>query len=265
MSIGADIEDVLEELGMTVSVIRPNVTTVQEKIEISTPYRVSQPFIREFLSEGSLRYNTAIQPGDILTGVKTGLSYLVMSINPEGFEDEVIEYVAFLYKCNRKGIILQQVDADDWDQQYRSTMRWEHVYTEVIPFLLYDKQAFDRAITLQYTWEQFASTSAELYFSGWYDVPTLSRLRIFQQDLGTWQFWNELTSYAIGETVLIPDTYQMFISLTNYNTDNNPIEADEYDPVLHWREIPYIDLKLERVDFNRFENVNIFSAAADVR
>jgi hypothetical protein len=268
MSIGADIAEVLNELGMVATVSRPGTTSFQEKIEVEVPYRISQPFIREFLAEGGLRYNTRIQSGDILVVSKSGYQYLVMSLLPEGFEDEIIEWTAFLYKCNRKGIVLKQVDTDDWDANYQNTMRWEPVYEEIIPFLLYDKQAFDRAITLQYTWEQFASTSNELYMSGWYEIPTLGRLRIFEEDFSEWKIWSELTTYSIGAKVLDPDEYRLFVSLVNNNTDNHPIldEYDEYevDPI-YWREVKYMDLKIERVDLNRFENVNVFSVAADVR
>jgi len=265
MTIGADISEVLNELGMTVTVYRPNTTSFQEKIEISTPYRISQPFIREFLAEGGLRYNTQIRSGDLIRASQSGYTYLVMSLLPEGFEDQIIEWTAFLYKCNRKGIILKQIDTDDWDQNYQNTVTWEPVYEEIIPFLLYDKQAFDRAITFQYNWEQFASLSNELYMSGWYDIPTLSRMRIFEEDIEQWTIWNSTTVYLLGAKVLSND-YRLFVSLIADNENNDPLydEYDEYDEVA-WREVPFLELKLERVDLNRFENVNVFSVVADVR
>jgi len=257
MSISSDIALVLDEVGTRVNITRPDGTSFIEKIDLYTPSRVSHPFIREFLSEATFRSSTKIVSGDIIEVVASGLIYMVLSIVPDYFEDEVTENTAFLYKCNKEGIILYGADADQRDDRYRSELRWEPVYENMVPVLLYDKQAFDRAITLHERWGQLAVTSNELYISGFYIAPVLSRLRLFSIPVD-WTIWDSGSTYSLNQTVISDDDYKAFKSLVN---SNNEILTE----ISAWQEIPYRDMKIERVDLSRFDNVFVYNAIEDMR
>lgn len=265
--IGSDIAAVLGEVGTIVQIERPGETTFTEKVDVSTPSRVSHPFIREFLAEASLPNSTKMLAGDILHILISNRMYMIMSLVPEYFENEIIEYGAYLYKCNKTALCLVMTEDEQWDARYHKSPSWVPIYEKLVPVLLHDKQAFDRAITLKEEWSNFAMISNELYISGFYALPPMARLRLFETVVTDYEFWDQYITYPAGK-IILADDFRAFRSLIANNLGNDPCaEFDEFDEysVLSWREIPYRDIKIERVDLSRFENVLVYNATEDLR
>jgi hypothetical protein len=102
MSIQYDIADVLEEVGLSFTVERLGVVIeeVTEYLTYTPNSQVTKPFIREHFLEVAFKSSTVVQTGDVITFVQSGDSYLVVNNTPDFFEDEIIRYLAVLYKTN---------------------------------------------------------------------------------------------------------------------------------------------------------------------
>ena len=102
MSIQFDIEDVLGEVGLEFSIERMGLATEfnSEFLTYTPNTQVTKPFVREHFLETTFKSNTNVLSGDILTFSVGGASYLVMNNTPDYFENEIIRYLAVLYKVN---------------------------------------------------------------------------------------------------------------------------------------------------------------------
>jgi len=102
MSIQYDIADVLAEVGLSFTIERVGVPIpdVVEYLTYTPNSQVTKPFIREHFLEVAFESETQVVAGDIITFVASDDSYLVMNNSPDFFEDEVIRYLAVLYKTN---------------------------------------------------------------------------------------------------------------------------------------------------------------------
>lgn len=277
MSVGADIEAVLNELGTTVIIDRlyqeflsgDEYDEYTEKIELSAPERTVQMFYREFLMDGSLHYRTQIDAGDILTVMQSGIIYLTLVKTPEIFEDEVIEYRASLYRCNTRGIILRQVDTDVRDSQYKLLTIWMPVYRKEVPALFYDHQSFDRLGTIHSDWSEVTQAVQQVYLSTQYYAEPQTRFRVFLERFEQWREWDTAIEYKRGDKVFTEE-YKLYKAVKQ-NVGNDPKYSsadysfeDEYY-TQYWKEIPYRDYKLEKADMNRFDNVVVYMAVEDLR
>lgn len=97
--IGLDIQEVIDELGVSVEILRSPVN-LTEKIIYEMNSQATKPFIREFHRDGSFSNTTNITTGDVLHIITTNEYMLVMNKTPDMFENEVVEYASVLYKCN---------------------------------------------------------------------------------------------------------------------------------------------------------------------
>jgi hypothetical protein len=100
--IGIDIADVMDELGVSATILR-SPTNLTEKINTSIK-ETADPFTQEYEFDASFKYNTVIVPGDVIQML--GTSYIVMNKTGDLFEGEVVEYAAGLYKCNTSSTAL---------------------------------------------------------------------------------------------------------------------------------------------------------------
>jgi hypothetical protein len=100
MTIGPDIEEVLEEVGTGFTILRDSGNVSGEFLDFEPNSQVTKPFIREFFLEAMLKYNTAVVSGDVIRFDTTGDCYMVMNFTPDLFENQIINYSAVLYKTN---------------------------------------------------------------------------------------------------------------------------------------------------------------------
>jgi hypothetical protein len=121
-SIGADIKEVMDELGVTATILR-SPTNITEKITTEADYVSStNPFMQEHHTNIGLNYNTQVVTGDLLQILND--YHLVIAKVPDMFEGEMVEFTAALYKCNVSGaVLLIPVQTQDPDT-FKLTSTW---------------------------------------------------------------------------------------------------------------------------------------------
>ena len=135
MTIGTDLEEVLDEVGAAYTILRDSGNITGEYLDAETNAQVTKPFIREFFLEASLGHNTEAVNGDYLQFNITSDIYMVMNKTAEIFENSIIAYQVVLYKCNvSDGLILRPTNPD-WDSDYYRRTVWSTVKANAI-FLL---------------------------------------------------------------------------------------------------------------------------------
>lgn len=125
--IGPDISEVIEELGVTVTILRtPNNLT--EKIVYDVNGQASNPFMREHALATSFKYDSAINTGDVL--LMGGLYYLVIAKTPDDFEDAVVEYPGQILKCNTNGATFSYETSTQDSNTFEITNGWTNRKTD---------------------------------------------------------------------------------------------------------------------------------------
>lgn len=127
MTIGPDIDEVLDEVGTSFTILRDSGNLTGEKTYFKSNSQVTKPFIREFFLEAWFPYNTQAVGGDYVQFITTQDIYIVMNITPSMFEDAVIKYDVVLYKCNVQLDILRPYESDDWDANYQKLTSWQMI------------------------------------------------------------------------------------------------------------------------------------------
>lgn len=82
MSIGPDIDEVLDEIGTAFTIKRDSGDVAGGYLDITPNTQVTKPFIREFFLEVMLSYNTTILPGEVLELDTSGDRYLTVNLTP---------------------------------------------------------------------------------------------------------------------------------------------------------------------------------------
>ncbi|MCK5862448.1 MAG: hypothetical protein KAH38_08175 [Candidatus Hydrogenedentes bacterium] len=102
MSVYRDIADVIAEVGVSFTTERAGVSTgaATEYFTYTPNRQVTKPFVREHFLEAVLKSTTLVQPGDVIVTSVVGESFLCVNNTPDLFEDEIIRYLAVLYKTN---------------------------------------------------------------------------------------------------------------------------------------------------------------------
>lgn len=109
--IGEDIKEVLEELGSTVTVVKPNGTTFIEKVDLTEYPTSSTEFIRQYFASLTLFHDTLIVSGDVL--LVNGQYYLVVKSTESSFENFTVDYTASGYRCNVYGRVKRLTETRD--------------------------------------------------------------------------------------------------------------------------------------------------------
>jgi len=107
MSIGSDIEDVLEELGSSIVILRDSGNIEGEFATIETMSQATKPLVISFFKNCTLSYATSVVQGDIINFETTDDKYLVTTLNAEEFENSIITKEGILYLCNVSGELLR--------------------------------------------------------------------------------------------------------------------------------------------------------------
>jgi len=124
--VGLDIKDVLEEIGTSFTILRPNSGELGiEYLDYETNRQVTKPFIREYFLEISLPYDTNVIGGDIIE-FSDNRQFLVMNVTPENLFNESIGKEGILYKCNVSGELLRPT-GEAWGASYRRVTTWQTI------------------------------------------------------------------------------------------------------------------------------------------
>jgi len=126
--IGEDIKDVLVELGTSILIYKyPGPTTITEACDHEFYSTHSSEFLRQFFSGVSLVYDSQVVSGDVVDAM--GMSFIVTSISPTYFENEIVDLTAVFYRCNCVGKIQRYLQKSSWDGDYKKVRAWQDIYT----------------------------------------------------------------------------------------------------------------------------------------
>ena len=100
--IGADIKEVLEELGEPIIVYKLDGSIIYgEFCDPEAYYEHSTEFIRQNCYAGTFAYDTTVTYGDIVSF--NDLFFLMLNVKPTTFEREKVDNLAFFVQCNVSG------------------------------------------------------------------------------------------------------------------------------------------------------------------
>jgi hypothetical protein len=131
MTIGPDIKEAIEEVGLKYTILRDVGNITGEYLTYKPNAQVTKPFIQEFFLEAALVYDTQILVGDIVQFDVPGDNYIVMNKTPDLFENEIIRFNGVLYKCNIVADIYRPDDTGARDAQYHQATSWSLVKSSV--------------------------------------------------------------------------------------------------------------------------------------
>lgn len=176
MTIGPDIEEVLDEVGTSFTILRDSGNLTGEKTYYKSNSQVTKPFIREFFLEAWFPYNTEAVGGDYVQFTTTGDIFIVMNITPQMFEDAVIKYDVVLYKCNAVIDVLRPYESDDWDADYRKLTSWQYIQQNRYALITTPLYGHDLATDEELGY--LGLEVHELYLPTSMGVQTLDRIRL---------------------------------------------------------------------------------------
>jgi hypothetical protein len=128
MTIGADIKDVLSEVGAAYTIIRDSGNISGEYGVYDLTSQATKPVTLEHFRRGMLSYDTQVVEGDVIEFDTTSERYMVMNKLPELFENTVVQYESIFYKCNvLEGKLLRPSGEDVDSNTYHSEIQWEVV------------------------------------------------------------------------------------------------------------------------------------------
>jgi hypothetical protein len=116
MSLGTDIKEVLQELGIAVHVIRDGGILSGEYLMMEANSRASNPFLRQFSRYAKLSFDSILREGDIIKFVDQGSYYINTNMIPLELEGDVYWQETGLYQCNVSGE-LRRPSGEVWDTQ----------------------------------------------------------------------------------------------------------------------------------------------------
>jgi len=128
MTIGPDIKEAVEEVGLSITIVRDAGNVTGEYIYTKANAQVTKPFIREFFLEGKFSYDSAAVAGDFVEFNTTGDRYIIMNFTPLLFENEVYQYDVVLYKTNVTLTIYRPTEVRE---NYRTRTVWAVVKSGV--------------------------------------------------------------------------------------------------------------------------------------
>lgn len=207
MTIGPDISEVLEEVGIAITIedIDGNQTTGEYSYAKSNS-QVTKPFIREFFLEGWLVYNTSASAGDYLIFNVPNDKYIIMNKSPQIFENEVIKYDVVLYKTNETVDILRpsQEESDRSSQTYLLETSWTMVKGNID--VLITTSLFGHDLNDDLALGQINIEKHEMYIPSSVGIQSLDRIRLTSQEYYLVQSVKPRRYADVDVVALIEDT-----------------------------------------------------------
>lgn len=175
MTVGPDIKEVLQDVGVKIKIHTISRFYTGEYIKYQPNSQVTKPFIREFFLDGSAAYDTNMEAGHVVEVLETGVKYLVMNKTPRMLENAVYQYDIVLYKCNVTIDIERPIEIRS-SQTYKTRTSWQKVYAGK-PALL-TTPLFGVTMETDNEVGLLRIDKGELYVPSSYGVQRLDRIRL---------------------------------------------------------------------------------------
>lgn len=131
MSIGADICDVLSEVGSAYTIVRSGGNISGEYATYDLTSQATKPITLEHFRRGMLAYNTSVVAGDVIEFTTSSERFLIANKLPLLFQNEVAEYESIFYKCNVSSGELFRPSGERWDPNtYHKETQWESIKSD---------------------------------------------------------------------------------------------------------------------------------------
>ena len=170
--VGLDIKDVLEEIGTSYTILRPNSGELgTEYLDYEMNRQVTKPFIREYFLEISVPYDSNLIGGDVIQ-FSDGRRFLVMNLTPENLFNEAIGKEGVLYKVNVSGELLRP-SGEVWGTSYQRVTAWETIKTPC--YALLSEKLFGSDIVTDEELGQIGVEASTLYIASEVGVQPLDR------------------------------------------------------------------------------------------
>jgi hypothetical protein len=201
MPIGSDIAEVMDELGITATILR-SPSNIKEKITYDVNTASTNYFATGAFLNTSFRYNTKIIVGDLLQFGES--TYLVISSTPDIFEGGIVEYVGSVLKCNTPATtyIARYFETQDPDS-YVITAIWT-VESDVMGLIYADTRGV--VPSASDTGGMAQVFKLECYIPGTIDVQINDRLILTVSEYYTVQNIEKFRIPGISILTLIADT-----------------------------------------------------------
>jgi hypothetical protein len=130
MSVGIDIKEALEEVGIAYTILRDDGDISGEYGLLEASSQTTKPLTIESFRKSMTPYDTQIITGDIVRFDVIDELYLATNMLPELFENAVAHYDTIFYKCNVLSGELMRPSGETWDNlsdQYHKEIEWETI------------------------------------------------------------------------------------------------------------------------------------------
>ena len=205
MSVGSDIKEVYRDVGSKIQIIR-DTRKITEYIKYVLNAQVTKPFIREFFLDGEASYDTAIEAGDIIKMVTSGIYYMIMNKTPYILENEIIKNSIVIYKTNVQLNIDRPSEIKD-EHTYLRRTTWNRVKSGA--YALLTSPLFGISLETEEEIGLLDIKKGELYVPSSYGIKVLDRIFI----LGTDEYYRV--------TAIKPRRYEN-IDVVDVDTDTRP-------------------------------------------
>ena len=126
MSIGPDIKDALNEVGVEYVIIRDSGNISGEIGTLEASSQTTKPLTIESFRKGMTSFDSVIVTGDVIEFPVVDERYLVTNMLPELFENAIAHYDTVFYKCNIESGELLRPSGESWDNNsYHKETQWE--------------------------------------------------------------------------------------------------------------------------------------------
>ena len=176
MGVGADIKEVLADVGTKILIVRATRNISGEFIKYQLNAQVTKPFIREFFLDAIVSHDTRVVSGDIIEFKETSGRYLIVTKTPYMLENEVIQYNVVLYKTNVK-INLERPQEIRSPQTLLSRTSWTRIKTNVDALLT--SPLFGVSLDTDEPIGLLGIERGEMYIPSSYGAQRLDRIVIF--------------------------------------------------------------------------------------
>jgi len=172
MSFGADIKEMLWDIGTPFTILRDSGNISGEYINLEVNSQATKPFIREFFMQGLLSYDTACVGGDVIELSDTR-RFLIVNRTPEQFEGQTYDYNSVLYKCNVSGELLRQSSTPTFDDDYEEHLPFTSVKT--VAYGLLTEEMYGNYLEQDEGAGQLLNRALVLYLPSSYGIQPLDR------------------------------------------------------------------------------------------
>jgi hypothetical protein len=123
MSVGNDIKKAFRKVGVSFAIVRDAGNISGEYLVYDTSVMSSRVFVKEFVIDSLLVYDTQVVPGDVLH-LSNNLHYLVAHKIGEMLSNNTVVLEACLYKCNFVSGEVVRSSGEVIDSQYHTVPQW---------------------------------------------------------------------------------------------------------------------------------------------